>query len=141
MAFPIKGGKIGCPYGKKGKQWQSGKHQGVDIACKVGTEVLAADDGLVVAIGAPWGPAFGQHSVVVRHKLKTGLLKWKYVWAIYAHCSATHCRVGSKVKKGQKIAYSGNEGMSTGAHLHFEVQTTPYWSTTNHIDPQPLLDA
>jgi murein DD-endopeptidase MepM/ murein hydrolase activator NlpD len=141
MAFPIKGGKIGCPYGKKGKQWQSGKHQGVDIACKVGTEVLAADDGLVVAIGAPWGPAFGQHSVVVRHTIKTGLLARKKVWAIYAHTSATHCRVGSKVKKGQKIAYSGNEGMSTGAHLHFEVQTTPYWSTTNHIDPQPLLDA
>ena len=141
MAFPIKGGKIGCPYGKKGKQWQSGKHQGVDIACKVGTEVLAADDGLVVAIGGRWGPAFVQHSVVVRHTIKTGLLARKKVWAIYAHCSATHCRVGSKVKKGQKIAYSGNEGMSTGAHLHFEVRTTPYWSTTNHIDPQPLLDA
>ena len=140
MALPIKNGKIGTPYGKPGKIWSAGHHQGVDFPCKVGTEVLAVDNGTVVAIGAPWGPNFGHHSVLVRHKVKSG--KWikKTVWVIYAHCSATHTRVGSKVKKGQVIAYSGKEGNVTGPHLHLEAHTTPYWNTTSDIDPQPLLD-
>ena len=139
--MPIKNGKIGCAYGVPGSQWMSGHHQGVDIPAKIGVPVLAADDGKVVAVGSPWGKAFGNHSVLVKHTIKTGLLRRKSVWAIYAHCSATHCRPGSKVKKGQLIAYTGTEGVSFGPHLHFEVQTTPYWTTTNHINPQPLLDA
>jgi len=141
MALPIKDGKIGTPYGKPGKIWSAGHHQGVDFPCKVGTPVLAAKSGRVVAVGAPWGPNFGHHSVLVVHRVKkTHGIGTKPVWAIYAHCSEAKVKVGQRVKKGQVIALSGKEGNVTGPHLHFEVHTTPYWNTTSDIDPQPLLD-
>ena len=142
MALPIKNGKIGTPYGKPGKIWQAGHHQGVDFPTPVGTPVLSVDDGIVVeAGGSPWGPNFGKHQVVVQYKIKTGRFRSKKVYAIYAHCSATHTRKGAKVKKGDIVALSGAEGNVTGPHLHFEVQTQNNWTKTNDIDPQPLLDA
>lgn len=142
MTLPIKNGKIGTPYGKPGKVWSAGHHQGVDFPCKVGTPVYAVDRGTVVeAGGSPWGKNFGNHQVVVRHKVKTGRFKSKTVYAIYAHCSSTHVHVGAKVKKGEIIAFSGAEGNVTGPHLHFEVQLQNYWTKTNDIDPTPLLNA
>jgi murein DD-endopeptidase MepM/ murein hydrolase activator NlpD len=142
MALPIKNGKIGTPYGKPGKIWSAGHHQGVDFPCKVGTPVYSVANGTVVeAGGSPWGKNFGNHQVVVRYKMKVSRIRWKTVYAIYAHCSATHTRAGSKVKKGSLIAYSGAEGNVTGPHLHFEVQLQNNWTKTNDVDPQPLLDA
>lgn len=138
MALPIKDGKAGTPYGKKGKLWSAGHHQGIDFPCKVGTPVLACANGKVVGVGAPWGGAFGHHSVLVKHTLRKGL-KFESVWAIYAHCSEAKVKVGAKVVKGQLIALSGKEGNVTGPHLHLEVHTTPYWNHTSDIDPAYLL--
>lgn len=129
MALPIKNGKIGTPYGVKGDRWSAGHHQGVDFPCKVGTKILAVADGKVVGI-ASWGPAFGAHSVVVKHG------KW---YAMYAHCSKNLVKVGDKVKIGQVIALSGAEGNVTGPHLHFEVRSKNRWGITGDVDPKYLL--
>lgn len=139
MALPIKNGKIGTKYGVPNHgavKWQAGHHQGVDFPCAVGTPVYAVADGVVTGIGCPWGPGFGNHSVVVQHTVGG-----KKYWVIYAHCSATHTRVGSKVKKGDLIAYSGAEGHVTGPHLHLEAHTVPHWDITTDVNPQPLLNA
>jgi murein DD-endopeptidase MepM/ murein hydrolase activator NlpD len=53
--------------------------------------------------------------VVVR--LKHG----KTFETIYAHLSKLAVTKGAKVREGQIIAYSGNSGLSTGPHLHYDV--------------------
>jgi murein DD-endopeptidase MepM/ murein hydrolase activator NlpD len=139
MALPIKNGKIGTKYGVPNHgsiKWQAGHHQGVDFPTPVGTPVYAVADGVVTGLGFPWGSGFGTHSVVIKHTINK-----KDYYTIYAHCSATHTRVGAKVKKGDLIAYSGAEGHVTGPHLHLECHTKPNWDITSDVNPQPLLDA
>lgn len=137
MALPIKGGKVGTPYGKKGDAWSHGIHKGVDFPCKAGTDVLAVADGEVVGIGT-WGSAFGTHSVIVKHGK---------VWAVYAHLMKALVKKGDKIKKGQHIGESGGraghpeDGNVFGEHLHFEVQKSANWAWDNHTDPKPLLEA
>lgn len=87
-------------------------HTGVDYQARVGTVVTAAGDGTIQRLGR-----FGGYGNYIK-------LKHDEVWATaYGHLSrfAPGLRVGSRVKKGQVIAYSGNTGRSTGPHLHFEV--------------------
>jgi len=135
MALPIKNGKITNPYGIKGNLWSSGRHQGADFATPTGTPLLSVSDGTVVGVGQCWGPAFGNHQVIVHYVVN----KLNY-WAIYAHCSADFVKVGQKVKMGDKIALSGAEGNVTGPHLHFEVHTVDRWDKKTDINPQFLFD-
>ena len=85
-------------------------HNGVDIAVPSGTNVKAAASGQVVHSG--WMNGFG-YTVIIDHG--------RGVETLYAHNSRTTVSKGSMVNKGQKIALSGNTGLSTGPHLHFGV--------------------
>jgi len=136
MSLPIKNGKIGTPYGKPGKIWAAGHHQGADFPVPVGTPVLSVADGVVAGVGQVWGPNFGNHQVVVQYTVNG-----QHYWAIYAHCSKSFVKVGQKVKKGKKIALSGAEGHVTGPHLHFEVHNRPSWDTKTDINPDFLFKA
>jgi murein DD-endopeptidase MepM/ murein hydrolase activator NlpD len=44
------------------------------------------------------------------------------VATLYAHCSEIIVGVGQEVKRGQHIGYTGNTGLTTGPHLHFEMR-------------------
>jgi len=84
-------------------------HSGIDIRARY-TSVYAARSGTVLFAGklGTYGNA-----VIIRHPsgFKT----------LYAHLSRVLVRAGTRVKGGRRIAISGNTGMSTGPHLHFEI--------------------
>ena len=91
-------------------------HNGIDLACPVGTPVYAIEDGTVAFEGwgqnHSWMGAIAGISAIIRHSsFHSG----------YAHLSQTIVSIGQAVKKGQLIGYSGNTGGSTGPHLHVEV--------------------
>ena len=86
-------------------------HAGTDIGAPIGTPVYAASNGTVAAAGSTRG--YGQW-VKLTHP--------GGVTTVYGHISSWTVTVGQAVQPGQLIAYSGNEGRSTGPHLHFEVR-------------------
>jgi murein DD-endopeptidase MepM/ murein hydrolase activator NlpD len=127
MGLPIKDAKITTPYGKKGKMWSRGYHTGIDVACKVGTDIIAVADGKIE--NASWGASYGTQLV---QRVEGG-------WVIYAHLSKTLVKAGDKVVAGQNIAKSGNTGNSSGPHLHFEMRDNIRWSAGKDINPAAIL--
>ncbi|MGN1080858.1 MAG: M23 family metallopeptidase [Acutalibacteraceae bacterium] len=99
-------------------------HKGIDIAVPTGTEIFAADDGIVTNSGFDAG-GYGYY-VIITHTdgYKT----------VYGHCSVLLVNTGDTVSRGDLIAYSGNTGNTTGPHLHFEVRYNG-----DRIDPAPFL--
>ncbi len=107
-----------------GARWGT-SHQGLDVAAPIGTPIRVPLDGVVTDSGPASG--FGQW-VRVRHDDGTV--------TVYGHISRSHVSVGQSVSAGEVIAEVGNEGRSTGPHLHFEV-VTPGGTKVN---PRPWLD-
>ena len=85
-------------------------HSGLDINCNWGTPVRAPGDGKVVAVERQSG--FG---LVVEIDHGFGFK------TIFAHLSKALVKKGQSVTRGQLIAKSGNSGLSSGPHLHYEV--------------------
>jgi murein DD-endopeptidase MepM/ murein hydrolase activator NlpD len=86
-------------------------HEGMDISLDRGGDVLATGDGVVSAV--KHDGAYGW-LVDITHSSS--------VDTRYAHLSKTLVQVGQSVKRGNRIALSGNTGRSTGPHLHYEVR-------------------
>lgn len=86
-------------------------HQAVDIGCPIGTSVWASCGGTVVHAG--WMSSYG-YCVFINHP--------DGKQTRYAHLSKILVSKGQSVSQGQKIALSGNTGVSTGPHLHFEMR-------------------
>ena len=85
-------------------------HQGLDIGCDYGTDIVAADDGTVVMSGYNGGAG---NMVMISHG--------DGICTVYMHNSQLCVNVGEKVVKGQVIAKAGSTGVSTGPHCHFGV--------------------
>ncbi|MDR1816302.1 MAG: peptidoglycan DD-metalloendopeptidase family protein [Clostridiales Family XIII bacterium] len=100
-------------------------HEGIDFGADVGTSVVAADTGVVTAVGYESG-----YGLVVRVDHGAGMS------TLYGHLSEALVEVGDKVEQGAEIAKSGNTGFSTGPHLHFALL-----QYDTFIDPRPYLPA
>ncbi|HWR01349.1 MAG TPA: M23 family metallopeptidase [Chlorobaculum sp.] len=85
-------------------------HAGTDFSAPVGTKVIVTADGTVAFSGFDRG--FGK-TVIINHA--------NGYQTVYAHLSKTVIRQGQHVNRGDVIAFSGNTGLSTGPHLHYEV--------------------
>ena len=86
-------------------------HMGVDLKASVGTPVYATADGIVEAASFD---RFNGNLIAIQH-----IYGFK---SYYAHLNKTLVKSGSFVKKGDLIAYSGNTGISSGPHLHYEIR-------------------
>ena len=90
-------------------------HQGIDLAGDDGSPIYAAADGTVIAAGDASG--FGQW-IVLDHNINGH--KWSTVYGhMWPH--GVLVKPGQHVTAGQHIAALGNNGQSSGPHLHFEV--------------------
>lgn len=87
-------------------------HRGIDIAAPVGEPILAPAKGKVVYAGNRRG-GYGQ-TVEIDHG-------FGYVTR-FAHCSRLLVRAGQTVERGEVIAEVGATGLTSGPHLHYEVE-------------------
>jgi murein DD-endopeptidase MepM/ murein hydrolase activator NlpD len=87
-------------------------HTGVDWAAPFGTPIFAAGNGVIDEIGVKGG--YGKY-VRIRHA--------NGYQTAYGHMTAfaRGLNVGSRVRQGQIIGFVGSTGLSTGAHVHFEI--------------------
>ncbi|MCR5671709.1 MAG: M23 family metallopeptidase [Butyrivibrio sp.] len=109
---PISGGRLTSGFGKRNRPTRGAStyHKGVDWATPVGTSVSASSSGVVTRAG--WGSGYG-YCVYIKHPDGKETR--------YGHLSKVLVSVGQSVNQGQRIALSGNTGVSTGPHLHFEI--------------------
>lgn len=102
-------------------QQTSKMHTGDDIPAPKGTEVEAADGGIVTfaQVSGSMTSGYGQ-LIIIDH----GDGRESY----YAHLSGYEVKEGDRVAQGQVIGYVGSTGGSTGPHLHYE----------NRVNGQPV---
>jgi murein DD-endopeptidase MepM/ murein hydrolase activator NlpD len=115
LAWPFaKDYPITSPFGKRTDpiNGSSSFHPGIDIGAPKGTDILAAEDGIVVV--AQWYGGYG-NCVILDHG--------HGVMTLYGHMldNSITVKKGETVKRGQKIGEVGMTGRSTGYHLHFGV--------------------
>lgn len=136
IQMPVKPGTATFTSGF-GERWNV-QHRGVDLAGPVGTPILAALDGNVVAAGSSGeGPGVGFENWVVIDSNVGG----KPVSTVYGHMFADGVLVktGQQVKAGDHIANIGNAGSSTGPHLHFEYWEGGKMQGGTALDPVSVL--
>jgi len=125
--WPVKGGWISSYFGERADPFH-GKvthHDGIDIAGKTGSEIIAVASGVVT-----WaGPRFGYGNMVEINHGNGYITR-------YAHNQDVTVAIGETVKKGQKVALMGSTGRSTGPHVHFEVMRNG-----QIIDPMQFMTA
>lgn len=105
-------------------------HQGIDIQCSVGDEVIACADGVVKSVG---NDPFMGTSVIIDHG--DGLVSY---YKNLAEDVAEDIEVGAEIKEGQIIGAVGETAMievSDEPHLHFELELDG-----NQIDPVSILE-
>ncbi|MCI9315611.1 MAG: M23 family metallopeptidase [Lachnospiraceae bacterium] len=109
---PISGGRRSSGFGRRKAPTRgaSSYHKGIDWATPVGTAVMASSTGTVAKAG--WGSGYG-YVVYINHADGRQTR--------YGHLSKVLVSPGQTVNQGQKIALSGNTGVSTGPHVHFEI--------------------
>lgn len=105
----------------------SSYHKGIDIGAPLGTPIVAAAGGKVIASG----PASGYGNWI---KIDHG----NGLTTTYGHMRTLYAKVGQTVSAGEKICLVGSEGVSTGPHLHFQVEVNgsavnpvPYFNKKN----------
>jgi len=100
------------------------RHQGIDIACPLGTPVKAVSSGVVIYSGNTI-KGYG-NLIILRHS--------EEFVTVYAHHQVNLVEEGASVERGQFIGKVGQTGRASGPHLHFEIR-----KNSKAIDPLPFL--
>ena len=125
LANPVPGySYISSGYGNRTLNGRYEFHGGIDIPAPMGTNVVAAESGVVISSG--WQDGYG-YTVVIGHGNGMSTL--------YAHNSTNLVSSGQEVSRGQVIALVGSTGYSTGPHVHFEVRING-----SHVNPRNYVN-
>ncbi|MEA1918456.1 MAG: M23 family metallopeptidase [Campylobacterota bacterium] len=98
-------------------------HRGSDMKAAMKTPVYATADAVVEFAGYHKSSGFG-YLIILSHN---------YGFRTYfGHLSKVSVKSGTYIKKGDLIGYTGNSGLSSGPHLHYEVRyiqqtLNPFW--------------
>jgi murein DD-endopeptidase MepM/ murein hydrolase activator NlpD len=116
--------KLGCEY----RDPNYVRHTGVDFPEPIGTNVYATMAGLVVyaEVNGPWG-----NLVVVENN---GYQTY------YAHLDSFEVGKGQVVSRGQMIGTVGNNGNSTGPHLHYGIKKRTGKDSYIWVDPEGFFN-
>jgi murein DD-endopeptidase MepM/ murein hydrolase activator NlpD len=104
--------RVTSPFGYRIDPIKGGRkfHSGIDIACPIGTPIVAVADGR----GYTYKDSYGGIHAIIYHN--------DSVRCIYGHLSESFVVYDSIFKQGDTIGYSGMTGYATGLHLHFEIR-------------------
>ncbi|SDC59173.1 Murein DD-endopeptidase MepM and murein hydrolase activator NlpD, contain LysM domain [Sanguibacter gelidistatuariae] len=102
-------------------------HAGTDFRAYCGTAIYAAAAGTVQ--WAKWRDGFG-NQVLINH----GTVNGSNLMTSYNHLTSFAVSGGASVAKGDLVGYSGNTGLGTACHLHFEV-----YVNGSTVDPMTML--
>jgi murein DD-endopeptidase MepM/ murein hydrolase activator NlpD len=100
-------------------------HRGMDFAVNTGHPIYSPADG-VVEVVRPSDKGSGNF-IRLQHSFGFS--------SSYSHLSKFAVKAGEFIEKGQLIGYSGNSGLSTGPHLHYEIRFVG-----RALDPQPFSE-
>lgn len=101
-------------------------HAGDDVACPVGTPVIAPEPGRILYAG--WAGS----GLAAARTGKCVIMRgdWTGVDHYFGHCSELLVAAGDRVDQGETVAESGNTGVTSGPHVHVEVRTIAGTLTT-----------
>lgn len=136
VAMPVREGsyRISSGYGNRWNPIAGGYqfHLGSDFAAELGTPIYAIADGTVEYVGLG-KDGRSNNLVIIRHE-NGGDVFWS--WYVHMYDNGIHVAEGEQVEVGQHIADVGNNGRSTGPHLHLEIHTDQSGTT---VDPLGFL--
>jgi murein DD-endopeptidase MepM/ murein hydrolase activator NlpD len=123
--WPVTGGWVSSGFGWRADPFtgRRARHEGVDIASRLGSPIHAMGEGVVRYAGPR--PGYGLMVEITHGDIVTR----------YAHTKTVLVKVGDRVARGTPIATVGTSGRSTGPHLHFEVLRRGV-----AVNPRPYLD-
>jgi murein DD-endopeptidase MepM/ murein hydrolase activator NlpD len=125
-----------------GNQWRV--HHGLDMPNPIGKEVRAAGEGVVVWAGDnyTWTLPSGKvdrtytygNVIIIRHSFG---YQGKPIYTVYAHLQVImpYITENTQVQMGDVIGLSGESGVVSGPHVHFEVRIgeNSYYDTRNPL--------
>jgi murein DD-endopeptidase MepM/ murein hydrolase activator NlpD len=101
-----------------------GYHSGTDFRAKIGTPIIASNDGKVVLAANRF---YSGNSIIIDHG--------EGIYTCYYHMSQFRVKKGDMVKKGEVLGLSGDTGRITGPHLHFSARVGGI-----QVDPLQLVN-
>ena len=104
-------------------------HYGVDYAARIGTPVQVTADGTITFVGKKGASG---RMIRIRHKNRYETM--------YLHLRNFEkgIKKGKKVKGGQRIAYVGSSGESTGPHLDYRIKRDGKYINPLAFNPKPV---
>ena len=101
-----------------------GYHSGTDFRAKVGTPIIASNDGIIILAKDRF---YSGNSIIIDHG--------QGIYTCYYHMSKFNVKKGDEVKRGQILGLSGSSGRVTGPHLHFSARVSGI-----QVDPLQLIE-